>query len=102
MQSKPYRWGTAGPDTFDCSGLTQQAWLHGANVSLPHNAAAQKAATQRVGSPQIGDLVFYYSDVHHVAIYVGNGWVMSAPTTGDFVRMKPVNSPPINGYGRPG
>jgi peptidoglycan DL-endopeptidase CwlO len=101
---KPYQWGSAGPNTFDCSGLTQQAWLHGANVSLPHNAAQQKQVTTRVsaGNLQIGDLVFYYSDVHHVAIFVGNGWVMSAPTTGDYVRMKPVNSSPINSYGRPG
>jgi cell wall-associated NlpC family hydrolase len=101
---KAYQWGSAGPSTFDCSGLTQQAWLHGANVSLPHNAAAQKAATTRItsGSLRIGDLVFYYSDVHHVAIFVGNGWVMSAPTTGDYVRMKPINSSPINSYGRPG
>ncbi len=101
---KPYKWGTAGPSTFDCSGLTQQAWLNGAGVSLPHNAAEQKQVTARVsaGNLKIGDLVFYYSDVHHVAIFVGNGWVMSAPTTGDYVRMKPVNSSPINSYGRPG
>jgi cell wall-associated NlpC family hydrolase len=101
---KPYRWGSNGPSTFDCSGLTQQAWLNGANVSLPHNAAQQKQDTKRVtaASLQIGDLVFYYSDVHHVAIFVGNGWVMSAPTTGDYVRMKPINSSPINSYGRPG
>jgi cell wall-associated NlpC family hydrolase len=101
---KPYEWGSAGPSTFDCSGLTQQSWLHGANVGLPHNAAAQKSATARVSAAnlRIGDLVFYYSDVHHVAIFVGNGWVMSAPTTGDYVRMRPINSSPINSYGRPG
>jgi peptidoglycan DL-endopeptidase CwlO len=100
---KPYQWGSAGPSTFDCSGLTQQAWLHGANVSLPHNAAQQKQVTARVSASnlRIGDLVFYYSDVHHVAIFVGNGWVMSAPSTGDYVRMKPINSSPINSYGRP-
>lgn len=100
---KPYVWGSAGPDSFDCSGLTQQAWLHGASVSLPHNAAAQKSATARVSRAnlRIGDLVFYYPDVHHVAIYVGNGWVMSAPQTGDYVRMKQIGSSPINSYGRP-
>jgi cell wall-associated NlpC family hydrolase len=100
---KTYVWGTNGPNTFDCSGLTQQAWLHGANVSLPHNAAAQKQDTARVSKAdlKIGDLVFYYSDVHHVAIYVGNNWVMSAPTTGEKVQMKPYNSSPINSYGRP-
>lgn len=100
---KPYVWGSAGPDSYDCSGLTQQAWLHGAGVSLPHNAAAQKSVTARVSRANlsIGDLVFYYPDVHHVAIYVGNGWVMSAPQTGDYVRMKPIASSPINSYGRP-
>jgi cell wall-associated NlpC family hydrolase len=101
---KPYRWGTNGPSTFDCSGLTQQAWLNGANVSLPHNAAGQKQVTTRVSAAnlRIGDLIFYYADVHHVAIFVGNGWVMAAPSTGDYVRMKPINSSPINSYGRPG
>jgi peptidoglycan DL-endopeptidase CwlO len=101
---KPYQWGSAGPSTFDCSGLTQQAWLHGAGVSLPHNAAEQKAVTARVSasSLRIGDLVFYYSDVHHVAIFEGNGWVMSAPSTGEMVQMRHINSSPINSYGRPG
>jgi cell wall-associated NlpC family hydrolase len=100
---KTYVWGTNGPNTFDCSGLTQQAWLHGADVQLPHNAAAQKSVTARVSKAnlKIGDLVFYYSDVHHVAIYVGNNWVMSAPTTGEKVQMKPYNSSPVNSYGRP-
>lgn len=102
---KPYVYATAGPDTFDCSGLTQYAWRHGAGVSLPHNAYQQKQVT---GDPSItratlrvGDLVFYYSDIHHVAIYVGGNWVMSAPQTGDHVRMKSISSSPIAGYGRP-
>ena len=72
-------------------------------VSDRPGAAAQKSATARVSRAnlRIGDLVFYYPDVHHVAIYVGNGWVMSAPQTGDYVRMKQIGSSPINSYGRP-
>ena len=51
---------------------------------------------------QIGDLVFFYSDLHHVGLYVGGGWMVHAPTSGDYVRMAKIEGRPIAGYRRPG
>jgi peptidoglycan DL-endopeptidase CwlO len=84
---KPYQWAGAGPDTFDCSGLTMWAWSH-AGKSLPHNAAAQYNATARVAIADLqpGDLVFFGSDLHHVGLYVGSGQMINAPSTGEVVR----------------
>lgn len=85
---KPYVYGASGPDSFDCSGLTAYAWAAG-GVSLPHNAAAQ----QSLGTPvdqsdlQPGDLVFFGSPAYHVAIYIGDGMIIHAPTTGDVVKI---------------
>ena len=101
---KPYVWGAAGPDVYDCSGLTMVAWQQ-VGVYMPHNAAEQRRSMPYVDESdlQIGDLVFYYSDLSHVAIYVGNGMVMSAPSAGDVVRMLPMrNGAPIHSFGRPG
>jgi cell wall-associated NlpC family hydrolase len=88
---KPYRYAAAGPDEFDCSGLTMMAWAQ-AGVSMPHYSAAQGAMFPRVPSDQLspGDLVIYYADQHHVAIYVGDGMTIAATQTGDFVRLQPV------------
>jgi len=63
----------------------------------------QKGVTTRVTNAQLqpGDLVFYYSDVHHVVIYVGNGWVVSAPTYGEPVQMQKLDLSRVNSYGRP-
>jgi len=99
----PYVWAAAGPNGFDCSGLTLAAWRQ-VGVNLPHNAAAQRRSMPYVSRAdiQLGDLVFYYSDIHHVAIYVGGGKVMSAPTFGDHVRMVSIDSSPIHSIGRPG
>jgi cell wall-associated NlpC family hydrolase len=101
---KPYVWDAAGPSAYDCSGLTMVAWQQ-VGVYLPHNAAEQRQLMPYVNESdlQIGDLVFYYSDLSHVAIYVGNGMVMSAPSPGDVVRMLPMrNGAPIHSFGRPG
>jgi cell wall-associated NlpC family hydrolase len=70
----PYVYGAAGPSSFDCSGLTMWAWAHG-GVSLPHSSQSQYASTTHVAisAVQPGDLLFYYSDIHHVAMYVGGG-----------------------------
>jgi cell wall-associated NlpC family hydrolase len=99
----PYVWAAAGPNGYDCSGLTLAAWKQ-VGVYLPHNAAAQRRSMPYVSRAnlQLGDLVFFYSDLHHVAIYVGGGKVMSAPTFGDHVRMVSMDAMPIHSIGRPG
>ncbi|MCL2780911.1 MAG: NlpC/P60 family protein, partial [Actinomycetia bacterium] len=76
---KAYAFAAAGPDAFDCSGLTMAAWAQG-GVSLPHSAAAQYAYGTHVPLDQLqpGDLVFLYSPISHVEIYIGNGNVVSA------------------------
>jgi cell wall-associated NlpC family hydrolase len=85
---KPYLWGGAGPDSFDCSGLVSWAWA-AAGVYLPHLAQLQYDLTRRVAISDLlpGDLVFYGtpSSVYHVGIYVGGGRMIDAPTTGQVV-----------------
>lgn len=99
---KPYVFGADGPGSFDCSGLTMGAW-NSVGVSLPHNAYQQKHSIPSVSRANLrpGDLVFYFASISHVTIYVGNGWVVSAPSTGDRVRMKKYNEITPVGYGRP-
>jgi peptidoglycan DL-endopeptidase CwlO len=98
---KPYEWAADGPYSYDCSGLTMAAW-RAAGVSLPHNAAMQWSAVAHIsrGSLQPGDLVFYYN-LGHVAIYVGGGQVIHAPTFGETVRLASVDMATPYGYGRP-
>nr|MDT0662490.1 NlpC/P60 family protein [Micromonospora sp. DSM 115978] len=100
---KPYQWGGSGPDGYDCSGLTSAAWA-AAGVSLPHNAARQWGAVHRIGRTERrpGDLVFYYRDIHHVAIYVGDGRIIHAPRPGKRIRLDRVDYQPIHSFGRPG
>ncbi len=84
---KPYVWGAAGPDAFDCSGLTAWAWRAG-GVSLPHFSGAQYSSTTHISMSAIqpGDLIFYESPDQHVALYVGGGQIIHAPHAGDVVR----------------
>jgi cell wall-associated NlpC family hydrolase len=100
---KPYVFGSGGPGSFDCSGLTAFAWK-AAGVNLRHYTNWQWQDTKPIGRDdlRVGDLVFYYRDLHHVGIYVGDGWIVHAPTSGDVVRMKRVDDGPIAGYRRPG
>jgi cell wall-associated NlpC family hydrolase len=98
---KPYAYGASGPGSFDCSGLTMSAWAR-AGVSLPHSSSAQYSATRHISSSELqpGDLIFYYSPISHVAIYVGGGMQVAATHTGDYVRLQALHSG-ITGYGRP-
>ncbi|MFF6811907.1 NlpC/P60 family protein [Streptomyces sp. NPDC012403] len=84
---KPYVWGATGPGSYDCSGLTQAAWK-AAGVTLPRTTYDQVDAgtTVPVSQAQPGDLVFFYDDVTHVGIYIGNGMMIHAPKPGTYVR----------------
>ncbi|MEU2614680.1 NlpC/P60 family protein [Micromonospora sp. NPDC007271] len=99
---KPYVYGADGPSGYDCSGLTLAAW-RAAGKSLPHNAAMQWKATTRISRSalQPGDLVFY-SGLGHVAIYVGGGQIIDAPSAGRNVNKRGMNIMSIAGYGRVG
>ena len=85
---KPYVWGAAGPDSYDCSGLTMAAWA-AAGVQLSHYAPTQFTAGHHVNESDLapGDLVFFYPGIQHVAMYIGKGMVVHAPQTGDVVRI---------------
>jgi cell wall-associated NlpC family hydrolase len=99
----PYRFAAASPGAaFDCSGLTMWAWGQ-AGVSLPHFAAAQYAMLPHVPRDELqpGDLVFFYSDVSHVGIYIGNGQFVHAPRTGDVVKISPLAGRNFIGAARP-
>jgi peptidoglycan DL-endopeptidase CwlO len=102
---KPYIWGAAGPTGYDCSGLTLVAWAS-VGVTLGHYTGWQWNEGTPVSRANIrpGDLVFWFSDLHHMGIYVGGGWVVHAPHTGDYVRMVQLGGPglPIAGFRRPG
>lgn len=84
---RPYRWGAAGPGSFDCSGLTMWAYRR-AGVSLPHSSGSQIGHGSRVSRSDLqpGDLVFFGSPIHHVGMYVGGGDFIEAPHTGAVVR----------------
>ena len=88
QQGKPYEWGGAGPDSFDCSGLTQYAYA-AAGISLPHSSRMQSETGTPVSldALQPGDLVFFYSPVSHVGMYIGNGQMVHAPTSGSVVKV---------------
>jgi len=99
---KPYQWGAAGPDSYDCSGLTMEAWAQ-AGVQLLHYTGYQWEEGPHVPLSQLqrGDLLFYATNnsdpatIHHVGIYIGNGLMVDAPYTGAFVRIDSIYQPGI-------
>ncbi|WP_308426273.1 C40 family peptidase [Streptosporangium pseudovulgare] len=98
QQLKPYVWGAEGPNSFDCSGLVMWAYQK-VGISLPHYTGDQWTAGTHVSRDDLrpGDLVFFYSDLHHVGIYVGAGLMIHAPQTGDVVRIAPMGNRPFAG-----
>jgi cell wall-associated NlpC family hydrolase len=98
-----YVYGAAGPDAFDCSGLTMMAWAQ-AGVALPHSSSAQYSSGTHVSSSDLrpGDLVFYYSPISHVGMYIGNGMIVHAANPSSGVTVAPVFSMPFSGAVRPG
>lgn len=99
---KPYRYATAGPDTFDCSGLTMRAW-GAAGVRMAHFSGAQYRSFPRIplSALQPGDLVFRGPNGSaHVALYIGGGMILTAPQTGDVVKIARMGD--VMGAVRPG
>ena len=98
---KAYVYGAAGPNAFDCSGLMMMAWAQ-AGIGLPHSSSAQYGMGRHVASSDLqpGDLVFYYSPISHVAMYIGNGLIVEAANPGAGVRVSGVFSMPYAGATR--
>ena len=100
----PYKFAQSSPGVaFDCSGLTSYAWGV-AGVGLPHQSAAQFASTPHVpvADAQPGDLIFYYSPISHVGIYLGGGQMIHAPFSGSVVSIAVVHWDKVVGVSRPG
>ncbi|MFG2502331.1 NlpC/P60 family protein [Streptomyces sp. NPDC048441] len=99
---KPYKWGAEGPASYDCSGLTSQAWAAAGKV-IPRTSQEQWAQLRRVSLRKLrpGDLVVYFPKATHVAMYVGNGMVIQAPRPGAHVKVSPIASNPLLGAVRP-
>ena len=98
QQLKPYIWGAEGPHGYDCSGLVMWAYAK-VGIRLPHYTGSQWTAGRQIPRDQLrpGDLVFFYSDLHHVGIYIGGGLMVHAPRTGDVVRVASINNRPFAG-----
>jgi peptidoglycan DL-endopeptidase CwlO len=103
---EPYVWAAAGPDAWDCSGLTMAAWAAG-GVSLPHYSVGQYEASTPISASDLrpGDLLFWSttgsaSGIHHVALYLGGGMMVHAPRTGRDVTVEPMSYYPPNLFGR--
>ncbi|MCG7208190.1 C40 family peptidase [Streptomyces arenae] len=90
----PYVYGATGPSSYDCSGLTSWAYAQ-AGVSIPRTSESQSAIGTRIYSTsqlQVGDLVFFFNDLHHVGLYAGNGQILHAPRTGTVVRYESMST----------
>ncbi|MET9961067.1 NlpC/P60 family protein [Streptomyces sp. NPDC006326] len=99
---KPYVWGAQGPGAFDCSGLTSQAWLS-AGKAIPRTSQEQLRLLPKVALKDMrpGDLIIYFDDASHVALYVGDGAIIHAPRPGRNVTLAGAGSMPIKAVVRP-
>ncbi|MFD8231724.1 NlpC/P60 family protein [Streptomyces sp. NPDC059696] len=99
---KPYVWGAEGPGSYDCSGLTSQAWLK-AGVPIPRTSQEQWRRLPRVPVTRMrpGDLIIYNADASHVSLYIGGGRMIHAPRPGRYVTVAPAGSMEILGVVRP-
>ncbi|WP_393097433.1 NlpC/P60 family protein [Streptomyces sp. LN325] len=99
---KPYRWGATGPGSYDCSGLTSQAWDH-AGQPIPRTSQEQWARLPRIPLTELrpGDLVVYFPEATHVAMYMGDGMVVQAPRPGTKIKISPIAANPVLGAVRP-
>jgi peptidoglycan DL-endopeptidase CwlO len=99
---KPYEWGAEGPKSYDCSGLTSQAWAQ-AGVPIPRTSQEQWKRLKRIPLAELrpGDLVVYFPEATHVALYLGDGMVVQAPRPGAKVKVSPIAANPLLGAVRP-
>jgi len=100
----PWVFAKAEPGVaFDCSGLTSWSWAQ-AGVSMPHQSRAQYATFPHVPSSAVqpGDLIFFYSPISHVGMYIGNGQMIHSPNSGSTVHVRTVNWSNVTGVARPG
>ncbi|MFE5759049.1 NlpC/P60 family protein [Streptomyces massasporeus] len=99
---KPYEWGAEGPKTYDCSGLTWQAWAE-AGTPVPRTSQEQWKRLERIPLDELrpGDLVVYFPKATHVALYLGDGMVVHAPRPGAKVKVSPIAANPVLGAVRP-
>ncbi|GAA2481216.1 C40 family peptidase [Streptomyces longisporus] len=99
---KPYEWGAEGPETYDCSGLTSQAWA-AAGHAIPRTSQEQWKQLQHVDIKDMrpGDLIIYFDDASHVGMYIGDGAIVHAPRPGRTVTITGAGSMPILGVVRP-
>ncbi|KDN75340.1 hypothetical protein DF19_24415 [Streptomyces olindensis] len=99
---KPYEWGAEGPRSYDCSGLTSQAWAE-AGTPIPRTSQEQWEQLERIPLSELrpGDLVVYFPEATHVALYLGDGMVVQAPHPGAKVKVSPIAANPILGAVRP-
>ncbi|MFF4537700.1 NlpC/P60 family protein [Streptomyces aureus] len=99
---KPYVWGAEGPDSYDCSGLTSGAWL-AAGHPIPRTSEEQWRLLKHVPVEKMrpGDLIIYFADASHVALYIGDGKIIQAPRPGRWVYVSPAASMEILGVVRP-
>jgi cell wall-associated NlpC family hydrolase len=102
VMGRPYVWGAAGPRGFDCSGLMLWSFQH-AGVRLPHSSSSQSMIGRPVSRAELqpGDLVFFYSPISHVGMYLGNGRMVHAPNPSRRVEVASIDSMPYAGAVRP-